>query len=173
MTSYVEVTQSLWRHKRSNSPGWKKKGGKHSSSKTRLLRCSSSQCSWCCQLKTSAAPQSQRLRESNCISASHVSSHLPWINMQSVSSEARELWRWNSFCRCTMFSRGGEEGVTFNECSKVVEWCWSNVKPQRCSFPSSAHFQCLRVTSLAITDRCPEDCFLTCRAYLPVADNPR
>lgn len=31
-----------------------KKWGKHSSTKTRTLRCSSS---WCCQLKTSAAPQ--------------------------------------------------------------------------------------------------------------------
>lgn len=62
--------------------------------------------------------------------------------------------------------------VTLNECSKVAERYRSNAKPQRCSFPSTAHFQCLRVTSLAITDRCPQDYFLTCGACFPIADNP-
>lgn len=113
--------------------GWKKnkKWGKHSSSKTRTLRCSSS---WRCQLKTSAAPQyTEWLRESSSISPPHVSPHLLWINMQAmfpprrVSSGAEILFA--DVRRCPKGKK--MVVVTLNECSHVLEQCSINAKPQK------------------------------------------
>lgn len=155
---------------------WKKKWGKHSSTKTGTLYSGVpvlGVASWRHQ-QTHSSPPSQWLRESNSISPPHVSSHLPWINRQSVFPQRRVSSGAEILFADVQCSPKGEKMVvvTLNECSKVAERYRSNAKPQRCSFPSSAHFQCLRVTSLAITDRCPQDYFLTCRACFPIVDNP-